>query len=53
MTKHEIANRIRGLLDLDFDDVIDATLDLAEEIELDADIEKANMMTTIIDKLNT
>jgi hypothetical protein len=52
MTKYEIANRIRGLLDFDFDDVIDATLDLAEEIERYADAEKASMMTTIIDRLN-
>lgn len=33
MTKYEIAERIRGLLDLDFDDFIDATLDLAQEVE--------------------
>ena len=35
MTKYEIAERIRGLLDLDFGDLIDATLDLANEVEDD------------------
>ena len=35
MTKYEIANRIRGLLDYDFDDFIDATLELANEVEDD------------------
>ena len=33
MTKYEIAERIRGLLDFDFDDFIDATLELAQEVE--------------------
>lgn len=33
MTKYEIAERIRALLDLDFEDLIDATLELAQEIE--------------------
>ena len=39
MTKYEIAERIRGLLDLDIEDLIDATLDLAQEIELEAEAE--------------
>lgn len=33
MTKYEIAQKIRALLDLDFEDFIDATLALAEEVE--------------------
>lgn len=33
MTKYEIAEKIRGLLDYDFDDFIDATLELADEDE--------------------
>lgn len=33
MTKYEIAERIRGLLDLDFGDLIDATLELAQAVE--------------------
>lgn len=33
MTKYEIAEKIRGLLDYDFDDFIDATLELADEVE--------------------
>lgn len=39
MTKYEIAERIRGLLDFDFDDFIDATLDLAQEVEWEAEDE--------------
>lgn len=39
MTKYEIAERIRALLDLDIDDLIDATLDLVQEIELEAEDE--------------
>lgn len=39
MTKYEIAERIRGLLDFDFDDFLDATLDLAQEVELEAEAE--------------
>lgn len=35
MTKYEIAQKIRGLLDYDFDDFIDATLELADEVEDD------------------
>lgn len=35
MTKYEIAEKIRGLLDYDFDDFIDATLELADEVEND------------------
>lgn len=41
MTKYEIAERIRGLLDFDFEDLIDATLDLAQEIEWEAEVEDA------------
>jgi hypothetical protein len=41
MTKYEIAERIRGLLDLDFTDMIDATLDLADEVEREAENEDA------------
>lgn len=33
MTKYEIAQKIRALLDLDFEDFIDATLDLADTVE--------------------
>lgn len=39
MTKYEIAERIRGLLDYDYDDIIDATLELADEVEADDDEE--------------
>ena len=35
MTKYEIAERIRALLDEDFDSFIDATLELADEVEND------------------
>ena len=35
MTKYEIAQKIRALLDYDFDDFIDATLELADMIEND------------------
>lgn len=35
MTKHEIAQKIRELLDYDFDEFIDATLDLAQMVEDD------------------
>ena len=35
MTKYEIAQKIRALLDLDFEDFIDATLALADEVEND------------------
>ena len=35
MTKYEIAQKIRALLDYDFDDFIDATLELADEVEDD------------------
>lgn len=51
MTKYEIAERIRGLLDLDFGDLIDATLDLAQAIEDEWEVEESSMMMTIIDKL--
>lgn len=33
MTKYEIAQKIRALLDLDFEDFIDATLELADAVE--------------------
>lgn len=35
MTKYEIAQKIRGLLDYDFDNFIYATLGLADEVEDD------------------
>ena len=35
MTKYEIAERIRGLLDYDFDQLIDAAQELANEVECD------------------
>lgn len=35
MTKYEIAERIRTLLDCDFDDFIDAALELADKVEND------------------
>lgn len=35
MTKYEIAERIRALLDEDFDSFIDAALELADEVEND------------------
>lgn len=37
MTKYEIAEKIRGLLDCDYDDIIDATLELADEVEAEDD----------------
>ena len=39
LTKYEIAERIRGLLDYDYDDIIDATLELADEVEAEDDEE--------------
>ena len=39
MTKYEIAERIRALLDMDFGDFIDAALELADEIESEAEEE--------------
>ncbi len=37
MTKYEIAQLIRGLLDYSFDDFIEATLSLADMVEEDDD----------------
>ena len=37
MTKYEIAQLIRGLLDYSFDDFIEATLNLADMVEDDED----------------
>lgn len=39
MTKYEIAERIRALLDMDFDDFIEAALELADEIEAEGEME--------------
>ena len=39
MTKYEIAERIRGLLDMDFNDFIEAALELANTIEAEGDME--------------
>ena len=39
MTKYEIAEKIRGLLDCDYDDTIDATLELADEVEADGEFD--------------
>jgi hypothetical protein len=33
MTKHEIAEKIRSLLDMDLSDMIDAALELADQLE--------------------
>lgn len=38
MTKYEIAERIRALLDEDFDGFIDAALELADAVENDEEI---------------
>lgn len=37
MTKYEIAQKIRALLDNDFDEFIDAVLELADMVEDDDD----------------
>lgn len=47
MTKYEIAERIRGLLDMDFGDFIDATLELADEIEREAELEEEDEDDTL------
>lgn len=39
MTKYEIAERIRALLDMDFSDFIEAALELADEIEAELEEE--------------
>ena len=39
MTKYEIAERIRSLLDYDLDQLIDVVQELAQEIEIEAEDE--------------
>ena len=40
MTKYEIAEHIRALLDMDFSDFIEAALELADEIAAEAEMEE-------------
>ena len=39
MTKYDIAQKIRDLLDLDMSDLVDAVLELADEVEYEAEAE--------------
>ena len=47
MTKYEIAERIRALLDMDFGDFIEAALELADEIEREAELEEEDEDDTL------